>query len=129
MELIFDEVTVGQALLTFLQSIDSGIYFDRAPRTTTFPYAVFKINNAFQREGVKHTFIMEIDLWHNKGNNITELLALQKSILQGVHKKGYADTNTTFYFNVESVLLLQDSEEQIRRRQIRVIVDYYNTQE
>jgi len=124
--LVFNEAQVGEAIYTKLKTISSSIYFDRAPRTATFPYAVFKLNSVFQREGATSTFILSINVWHNKGNNITDLVTLQNDILNGLHKGVYIDVNMSLVFMLESLLTINDPDEQLRRRQLEFVVEYNN---
>jgi len=126
--MIFDEATVGQFIYDLLTTnIGSNVYFNLADRDATFPYAVFNLLDAFQQEGNNTNFMLEIDIWHNRGNQITDLLALQKSIQQFLHKRTCRNSDLSLFFNLESTLNLDvTQEEQLRRRQLRFNVRYYN---
>ena len=126
MGLVFDEARIGQVIFEKLQSIDSNIYHDRAPSNVSFPFGVFNVLDAFQQENAKTSFILEIDFWSNTGNQITSLLALVNSVAEGLHKCVYRDSNIFLYFNLESQLRFPDEEKQIRRRQLRFLVQFTN---
>ena len=119
----FDESEVGQLIYTMLKNVSTSIYHNRAERGSSFPYAVFNLLDAFQQEGTKTNFMLEIDIWDNKGNDITDLVALQKSLQEYLHKR----TCINLSFNLESTLNLDATqEEQLRRRQLRFSATYYN---
>ena len=128
---IFDEAVVGQFIFEQLATnIGSNVYFNRADKDATFPYAVFNMLNAFQQEGTGTEFMLEFDIWHNKGNQITDLLKLQKKIQVFLHKRVCQNSELSLFFNLESTLNLDfTQEEQIRRRQLRFLVQYNNNEE
>jgi len=127
MELIFDELKTGQYIFDLLrENIGNNVYFDRVPEGTAFPYAVFNFASVFQGEDGKSTFMLELNIWDNAGNAITELLTLQKDIQTFLHKRNCISDDLTLFFNLESTLQIDDPEEQIRRRELRFSVKYYN---
>jgi hypothetical protein len=127
MEMIFDELKTGQYIFDFLDAnINEAIYFNRAPETATFPFGVFNFTSAFQGEDGRSNFMLEIDIWDNKGNNIIDLLTLQKDLQILLHKRHCKTDDLTLFFTLESTLQLNDQEEQIRRRQLRFNVRYNN---
>ena len=126
--MIFDEAKVGEFIYTQLKdNIGNNVYFNRAGRDATFPYAVFNMLDAFQQQDATTTFVLEIDIWHNEGNNITDLLTLQKKIQEFLHKRTCINSDLSLFFNLESTLNLDvTQEEQLRRRQLRFSVEYNN---
>jgi hypothetical protein len=113
----------GQAILTIIKSKYSNSYYNEAPIDAAFPYAVFTTPSTFQLEGTER-IILEIDIWDNKGNNISSLESATKTLKDGLKKYVYIDDNIYLKFELESLLQIPDPEEQLRRRQLRFIVKY-----
>ena len=105
----------GQAILTIIKSIYSNSYYNEAPRDAVFPYAVFTTPSTFQLEGTER-IILEIDIWDNKGNNISSLEIATKNLKKGLQEYVYTDNNIYLKFELDSLLQIPDPEEQIRRR-------------
>lgn len=124
--MVFNEEKAGVKVYEKMREIDSRTYFNRVPVDTSFPYAVFNILDAFQQEGSKTSFMLEVDIWDNKGNDISDLLELQSKIQVGFHKLMCNYDELSLSFALESTLQLDDNEQQIRRRQLRFLATYYN---
>lgn len=117
---------IGQVLLTELQKIHSRTYFDRAPRGTTFPYAVFSTPSSFQGQDKTQNIMLQIDVYDNKGNSITDLEKIVKDISTAFHKSLYVDSKMSLRFQQESILQIQEADEQMRRRRINFVIKYFS---
>lgn len=129
----FNESLVGQYIYTMLNdNITGKVYYNRASRDSAFPLVVFNVLDAFQQEGSKSTFMLEINIWDNKGNNITDLLSRQKELQDFLHKRSCENSNFSLWFNLESTLQIPNvnaDQEQERRRQLRFSCIYYSKEE
>lgn len=126
--MIFDEAKVGVYITNLLNTnIGNNIFPDRAPQNQVFPYAVLKILDPFQQEGSKTRFMMEINVWDNKNKNKTDLLELTKRIAKFLHKRMCGNEDLSLFFMLESSNPIPNlPEDQLRRRELRFAVDYYN---
>jgi hypothetical protein len=117
---------IGQIILTELKKVFANSYFDEAPRNTAFPFAVFTTPSTFQFEDKYTNIVLEINIWDNVGDSIAALETATESIRSGLHKLQYFDDSTLLIFNLESLLHVPDPSEQIRRRQLRFTIKYYD---
>lgn len=118
-------VDVGQVILTELRKTLAKSYFERVPVGTTMPFAVFKVPSIYQQQNYE-TLTLEIDVYDNKGTNILDLETATNNIAKAFHKKIYLDAKMALVFQKESILHIPEPDEQLRRRQIKLIVKYYN---
>jgi hypothetical protein len=122
-------IDVTNVIRAELRKIHIRSHFDRAPAKEEFPFVTFKAPSTFQGEDTTENIMVEVDVWDNRGNNIAELESITKDISKEFHKKTYEDEKMFLIFERESLLNIPDPEEQIRRRQIRFKVKYYNREE
>lgn len=118
-------VDVGQVILTELRKVLAKSYFERVPVGTTMPFAVFKVPSIYQQQNCE-TLTLEIDIYDNKGTNILDLETATNNIAKSFHNKRYIDAKMLLIFEKESILHLPEPDEQLRRRQIRITVKYFN---
>lgn len=111
-------IRAGNVILSNLTAIHTRSYFDRAPIGTTFPYITFKTPSTFYAENNNY-IMLEVNVWENKGNNIATLEQITENVRKGLQKNVYVDSYISMKYEFESLLHLDDDEEQIRRRQIR----------
>lgn len=126
MRCTFSRTKAISAIYTILKDVYSNIYHERVPQGTSLPYATFNIGLATQREGGSSNFILEIDVWDNKGSNITELEGIVDDIMEGLYKRICSYDDFVLRFEDADINPVPDEDENIRRRNISVNTFYYN---
>lgn len=122
----FSRKNAINAIYTILKEVNSNIYHERVPSGATFPYIVYNVGLATQREGGSSNFILEIDVWDNKGSNITELEGIVGDVMEGLCKRICSYDDFVLRFEDADVNPIPDEDENIRRRNISVNTFYYN---
>ena len=127
--MFFDEELAGIDMYNILKNIDSRLYFNRVERGIPKLYAVFTFGATQQQEGFRSDATLLIYIFDNKGDDISELLALQKKF-QKLHKKICSSENSFFIFNLISTyaqpVLVNSDGEEIRQRILTFDLGYYN---
>lgn len=93
-----------------------------------FPYAEIKFPNALPNNTFSDNNILEIDIWDNKGTDITEIEGITDTIHKALNRLQYNDTkmNVSINRNTPYRLVLPDPIIHIQRRQLRYVVTIYN---
>ncbi len=129
MDFTFDEakvlIHIEKILEDILKDTDYKIFFNTAPRRSTFPYSVFDLGNAFQGQDGKTTFNLNINIWNNKGNKLTEILEIQKLFQKKLHKSICKNQEHLLDFNLDSTNSIPEIDLQMRRRELTFSVNYY----
>lgn len=126
---IFDKAKVLrkiQYIFTQIEDFDYKVKYGRMRRGTTFPYVAYFVNSPLKNEGNKFDFILDINMWDNKGDNIAELLEMSNEIQGRFNDLTCNDNDMSLVCRVETAQEVPDVEEQIRREEIRVLVEYRN---
>ena len=126
MRLTLDRVSVITELYKLFEEVNSNIYHERAPQGSSLPYAVYNVGSAFYNEGTGTTFNLEINVWDNKGTNITELEQLTNDIAEFFNDRTCNNGTFAIWFNQPEILPIPDPDENIRRRQINFNCEYNN---
>ncbi len=130
MSVIFKEDLAGQAILSMLREVTINSYVDEAPQGSAFPYAIMNLTTAFKTQNYRYKFMLEINVWDNKGNNTANIIQLMKQIESKFDNCVYEDENITLIFKTESIISLDSTQENhIKRRMIRFNVTYYQNKE
>ena len=115
----------------FLLTKTDRVYFYRAPEDAVFPYVVFNLPNSNMLE-TREDFVLEIDIWdRNKDTTVLETLTGNidgnSHILNptGIDRLLIKTNTLSIKFYKENRLVLEDSDKQINRRQLRYIVQTY----
>ena len=120
-------------LQTFLKTKATRVYYERANHVSTYPYVVFNLRNSIEQEGNREDFILEIDVWGYE-DGVTALETLVGNIdgdgsltsPTGLHRKLiYVSDSISIKLYRESRLDIADSDERVRRRQLRYIAQVY----
>jgi hypothetical protein len=116
-------------LLTAIQSKLSNVttkaYLEEAPSNTVFPYITYKLTSSNSPyENNLEEFILEIDVWDNQSDTTAlETLATNIDIELQRSMKIQGNANVRFYR--VSRLMIPDTDETIRRRQLRYWLKTY----
>jgi hypothetical protein len=122
----FSRKNAINAIHALLKEVNYSVYHERVPSGAEFPYFVYNVGLATEREGLKNNFNLEINVWDNKGANINDLETLTENITEKLYKQICFFENFSLRFGEADVLPVQDPDENIRRRNININVNYYN---
>ena len=129
MELYFNEEEAIIVLNSVIKTVYANSFYEQALEKASFPYVTFNFEFADQEEGTKSDVEFVLNIWDNKGHNISDLLTISKNMKKKFHKYCYQDSNMSIDFNFTTGNNLPDPEKQIRRRELRFNVRYYNKNE
>ena len=92
-----------------------------------FPYVEIKFPNALPNNTFSDNNLLEIDIWNNKGTDITEIEGIADNIHKVLNRLQYNDTNMNVSINRNTPfrLVLPDPIIHIQRRQLRYICTVY----
>jgi len=125
------DINIGIFIAQELKKLNDRVFYELHPDDVTaiFPYITFFDRDDKNDENVSGTLTVSIDIWDNKSGNTLVLETLSKNIQK--HFKNMVFSSSKFWvrFLKGSVLALPDTDPKIRRRQIVLIVKYYNKEE
>lgn len=116
-------------LTTELKKFSPRVFNDNANTNAIFPYVVFSINTSSIIEKNREDIIVEIDIWDYQKDNYdatvnTELLTDRiDKFLRNVRHNG---EKSVFIFEKIGRLNLPDEDGNVKRRQLRYVVKYYD---
>lgn len=122
------------ALLSNLIEPITPCYADHYPElgAKAYPYAEIRfpnvLPNEFSDEDISDYNLLEVDIWHNKGTDITEIEQISSAIHKELKRLQYNDGFMYVYIHANTPyrLSLPDPKVHIQRRQLRYIVTVYN---
>ena len=114
-----------KAIQSKLVNVTTKAYLEEAPPKTSFPYITYKLPSSDNPdESNLENMILEIDVWDNQSDTTAlETLATNVDIELQRSMKIQGNANVRFYR--VSRLMLPDSDETIRRRQLRYWLKTY----
>lgn len=109
-------------LFQTLSQAHGAVYFEEAPSSAVYPYAVFKLPNSLEIESDRQDFILEIDVWDDSADT-TRLEQLTDALDKQLYKLRHLDTNYCLLFQRTNRLMLPDPD--LKRRQLRYLIKTY----
>lgn len=100
-----------------LSSVADRVKLEKAKQSTPFPYVTYKLPTSTE-EGHREDFILEVDIWDNNSNTFN-LEQLTTSIDKALNRETYIDSNIQVSIYRINRLMIPDTDETIRRRQLR----------
>ena len=96
--------------------------------TKIYPYAEIKFPNALPNNTFSDNNLLEVDIWNNKGTDITEIEGITDAIHKALNRLQVNNTtmNVSINRNTPFRLVLPDPIIHIQRRQLRYVVLTYN---
>ena len=93
-----------------------------------YPYVEIKFPNALPNNTFSDNNLLEIDIWNNKGTDITEIEGIADNIHKTLNRLQVNNTNMNVSINRNTPfrLVLPDPIIHIQRRELRYIVTVYN---
>jgi hypothetical protein len=92
-----------------------------------FPYVEIKFPNALSNNSFSDNSLLEIDIWDDKGTDITEIETITDAIHKALNRLQYNDAvmNVSINRNTPYRLALPDPIIHIQRRELRYVVTVY----
>ena len=93
-----------------------------------YPYAEIKFPNALPNNTFSDNSLLEIDVWDDKGTDITEIEGITDAIHAALNRLQHNDAamNVSINRNTPYRLVLPDPVLHIQRRELRYVVTVYN---
>lgn len=109
-----------------ISNVADRVYLEKAPQGATFPFVTYRIQDSLnENENCREDFLFLVDVW-GKQDNTTTVDDLQYNIGLELNRFVYpASTSITFHSYLVNRLMLLDSDESIKRRQLQFIVKTY----
>ena len=112
-------VTLKQAIYSLINAVATRVYDSRTPTTKIYPYVnIIYPTIGEADESFRQNIILELDIWDNE----TDTTALE-TLTDAIDKKLNRYVDNGLYFRVYRLnpyrFELDDSDENIRRRQLR----------
>lgn len=115
-------------LFSKLTAIHPRTYLETAPPKSQFPYVVFSLPTSDESD-YREDFILEIDIWDNKPLDTTMVETLTDNIDKALNRSFVNTTDFQYSAYRMNRLMLPDPDENIRRRQLRYQIKYYDKQQ
>lgn len=116
-------------LTTELKKLTPRVFNENAPTNSIFPYVVFKIVTSNIVEKDREDVIIEIDIWDIKKDGydaIVSVETLTDKIDKFLKKNRHNGENSVLIFQKINRLSLPDEDTNIKRRQLRYVVKFYD---
>lgn len=108
-------------------------YADHYPEDTEnakriYPYTEIKCPNTIPNNSYSDNILLELDIWDNKGTDITEIEGITDTIHQALNRLQYNGVNMNVSINRNNPyrLVIPDTTPHIQRRELRYVVTIYN---
>ena len=118
------EKIIGNIVLTELRTLFSNTYAEVAPSNHTWPYAIFKLTPMVMGENNFSTIDLTIDVWDNKGDNISDLIDTADKFVK-LHNNVSLEPSAVLSYRLNSKVTIDDPDFHIRRRQLNFIIQHY----
>jgi hypothetical protein len=105
------------------------VFADHYPETETkvYPYAEIKFPNVLLNNEFSDKNLLEVDIWDDKGTDITEIEGIADAIHAALNRLQYNDAamNVSINRNTPYRFVLPDPIIHIQRRELRYVVTVY----
>jgi len=105
------------------------VFNEHATANAIFPYVVFKFTSSTNLVSDREDIILEIDIWDTQKDGYDATLnveLLTDKIDKFLKKNRHIDDNQFLMFQKINRLNLPDEDTNVRRRQLRYVVKYYD---
>lgn len=122
-------LNIVKYLIKELKNITPRVYNEKATKEAIFPYVVvnFATSNIIEKD--REDIILEINIWDYMKDSYDAFVAVEE-LTNRIDKflKGnrHIDDNQLLIFQKINRLSIPDTDENIRRRQLRYVVKYYD---
>lgn len=110
---------IRQALHPYLKSLHDNIYFQQAPDTAEFPYAVYNITSILDDGEATKEIILEIDGWTNQSS--TTALENMMADINGLNKAVITTDDLVVVFYLENKAAFIEDETKYHRRRFSYV--------
>lgn len=96
-----------------------------------YPYAVFSFPNASTNNEFSDNFILQVDIWDDKGGDATEIETVTDAVFHALNKQKILTDNLFIQIYRDTIwrLKLPDPDVNIQRRQLKFICKIYNKEQ
>lgn len=96
-----------------------------------YPHAIFSFQNAAPNNEYSDRFLLQIDLWNNKGGDASEIETLTDAVFHALNKKKVMTDSLFFEIYRDTIfrLALPDPDVNIQRRQLKFIAKIYEKEQ
>lgn len=116
-----------ELIQTELLKVHPKVKYDELPEKKQLPIVIYHLPNSFDVEG-REDFYIEIDIWSgSEPEEVNELETLTDKVKKQLDGFKYRNENIQVCFYVENRYSLRDEDENIKRRQLRVLAKTYFT--
>jgi hypothetical protein len=117
--------TLKEFLYTTMAFIPLNVYNEKAPDNAVFPYATYSLitSNTYD-ESERKDIILSVDIWDNK-DDTTALENLTDNVSNALNKNKVSSSTLKANIYLDGRFELQESDKQIRRRQLRFLITAY----
>lgn len=122
-------LSIMKYLTTELKKLSPRVYNEYATSNAIFPYVVFNIRTSNILETNREDVILEIDIWDIQKDGydaIVNVELLTDKIDKFLKDNRHNDENQVLIFSKIGRLSLPDENTNIKRRQLRYVVRYYD---
>lgn len=122
-------IEIMKYLTKELKKLTPRVFNERATSNAIFPYVVFNIRTSNVTERFREDVIIEIDIWDYQKDGYDAILnveSLTNKIDKFLRNVRHNDDNSVFIFQKINRLSLPDEDTNVKRRQLRYVVKYYD---
>ena len=96
-----------------------------------YPHTIFSFQNAAPNNEYSDRFLLQIDLWNNKGGDASEIETLTDAVFHALNKKKIMTDSLFFEIYRDTIfrLSLPDPDVNIQRRQLKFIAKIYEKEQ
>lgn len=122
-------IDVMKYLTAELKKINPRVFNGNANEGAIFPYIVFYIPTITEVDESQQEVILEIDIWDisRDGYDATSNVEILTNRIEKIFKENrHIDQNQLLVFTKINRLSLRDTDTNVKRRQLRYAIKYYN---
>lgn len=100
-------------------------------KTKKYPHAIFSFSNAAPNNEYSDRYLLQVDLWNNKGGDASEIESLTDAVFHALNKKKFMTDSLFFEIYRDTIfrLTLPDPDVNIQRRQLKFIAKIYEKEQ
>lgn len=99
--------------------------------TVEYPHAIFSFPNAVPNNEYSNKYLLQIDIWDNKGGDASEIETLTDAVFYALNKKKIMAGSLFIQIYRDTIfrLSLPDPDVNIQRRQLKFIAKIYDKEQ
>lgn len=117
-------IVLRQEIMKIFQSLNCSVYFEKAPKGSSFPYLVYSFDTVNYIYDSRDDVFMLIDVWDRR-ESTTEVERLTDEVESLLGYLNHPDSKILATFYKESRMSVEDEDDLIKHRQLRVKIENY----